>query len=880
MFANNADHPGGLKDCFWAAGSSREGSPIKPSQALGEVPPRRLITGGEPVPRRSIQLAPASPPPPPLHGQGQPCLRPTGQEAGSTAAAAALAAAAPPDFASLLPFLQAPRAGPPLHRHLSLSNCCEHLSLPTSTTLATAGSAVASPRLPSMPSCPVYAFSSMPSSSNSWRALDSAMEGSLPLRGSQKELGASRGRGSPASQAGPATIRKSKYRGVQWEKGCNKWRARIHTDKTRHIGYFDSEEAAAKAWDLAALKHYGLSWKAKLNMPDVTVPLFKQHSQEAPAAGAGPGGKEAGSAQDSTPAPRASRQYRGVQQENKRFKAVVQTKNSKIVVGVFDTAEEAARAYDRESLRLNGRGAITNFPLSDYSPELDRWQEAYFLATATPSPGPLLASPSSLPSPQGLPRAAHAGLGGPGADSGGLVSPRYYAFGGVASEVGGSGGPHCRQGKQPREATGVTRVGQSHLPLGAPGQDLKRPRLAFDGGEVTTPVAPSKLLPSPTLPAGLSEQGPGGTVTGVMQDGDRWKAYLTVDLGSYHTAQDAAKAYARASLWAQGLCGPLPMPLQEALTLAAGAAVDSTAEEAARSGRVQGFRGVVQRPEGYMALLDIGGQPFDLGPFSTAREAAQFYDRYSLLLHGLLAKTNFPPSQYMAPASEVRVLADTVLAVKQEAQHAQQRQQHEQHYGRPQTYSVELGMHSSPQGQHFAAQQCGGQPLRAVQAAQAPRVTGELSKHSSWRPEGQQPQQLEQPSSCGPSHVIFDRDAAVPGSARAGPLATAFRADKGSSPWADHPSRVAVAGCSTSPGGLFSELSGTSQSLTPPKAPLLLDSHCDSPWLPTRPLETCGFAAPEGLAATARGSAALPGMPSLPTDEPMALLANLFIPTD
>ena len=79
-------------------------------------------------------------------------------------------------------------------------------------------------------------------------------------------------------------------------------------------GYFDSEEAAAKAWDLAALKHYGLSWKAKLNMPDVTVPLFKQQSLEAAAApGAGAGGKEAGSAQDSTPAPGA-RQYRGVQQ--------------------------------------------------------------------------------------------------------------------------------------------------------------------------------------------------------------------------------------------------------------------------------------------------------------------------------------------------------------------------------------------------------------------------------------------------------------------------------------------------------------------------------------------------------------------------------------
>ena len=30
--------------------------------------------------------------------------------------------------------------------------------------------------------------------------------------------------------------RKSRFRGVQWDKNSSKWRARIHTDRTRHIG--------------------------------------------------------------------------------------------------------------------------------------------------------------------------------------------------------------------------------------------------------------------------------------------------------------------------------------------------------------------------------------------------------------------------------------------------------------------------------------------------------------------------------------------------------------------------------------------------------------------------------------------------------------------
>ncbi len=65
---------------------------------------------------------------------------------------------------------------------------------------------------------------------------------------------------------GPNRVGSSKYKGVHRRKSCKKFRARItHNGKNIHLGLFESEIDAAKAYDKAAKKYFGSF--AYLNFP-------------------------------------------------------------------------------------------------------------------------------------------------------------------------------------------------------------------------------------------------------------------------------------------------------------------------------------------------------------------------------------------------------------------------------------------------------------------------------------------------------------------------------------------------------------------------------------------------------------------------------------
>ena len=50
----------------------------------------------------------------------------------------------------------------------------------------------------------------------------------------------------------------SGYKGVSWHKGRNKWRAEIRVDGIgKHLGYYDTPEAASKAYCVASATFHG-----------------------------------------------------------------------------------------------------------------------------------------------------------------------------------------------------------------------------------------------------------------------------------------------------------------------------------------------------------------------------------------------------------------------------------------------------------------------------------------------------------------------------------------------------------------------------------------------------------------------------------------------
>lgn len=191
--------------------------------------------------------------------------------------------------------------------------------------------------------------------------------------------------------------RSSVYRGVTrhrwtgrfeahlWDK--NSWNeSQNKKGKQVYLGAYDDEEAAARAYDLAALKYWGPD--TILNFP---ASAYEEETKEME----GQSREEyIGSLRrKSSGFSRGVSKYRGVARHhhNGRWEARIGRVfgNKYLYLGTYATQEEAAMAYDMAAIEYRGLNAVTNFDLSRYIKWLRPGADG-MAAAAAQNPHPML----------------------------------------------------------------------------------------------------------------------------------------------------------------------------------------------------------------------------------------------------------------------------------------------------------------------------------------------------------------------------------------------------------------------------------------------------------------------------------------------------------
>ncbi|KAF7083692.1 hypothetical protein CFC21_087456 [Triticum aestivum] len=183
---------------------------------------------------------------------------------------------------------------------------------------------------------------------------DGAAEAAGGRRKGSTSEGAARAYGAGRAakkKAPPRPEARTEFRGVSRTYG-GKYGARIKHSKlqTRWLGTFDTAEEAARAYDEAAVRLHGA--RAVTNYKQGGVPesvgRAATKKKKKPAA----------------PRPDARTEFVGVsRQPNGKYVAGLwdSGRHKVVAVGRFDTAEEAAGAYDAAAVGMYGAAARTNF---------------------------------------------------------------------------------------------------------------------------------------------------------------------------------------------------------------------------------------------------------------------------------------------------------------------------------------------------------------------------------------------------------------------------------------------------------------------------------------------------------------------------------------
>uniref|UniRef100_A0A2N9IV46 AP2/ERF domain-containing protein n=1 Tax=Fagus sylvatica TaxID=28930 RepID=A0A2N9IV46_FAGSY len=150
-----------------------------------------------------------------------------------------------------------------------------------------------------------------------------------------------------------------RYEAHLWDKNC--WNE--SQNKKGRQGAYDDEEAAAHAYDLAALKYWGHDTILNFPLSTYEDELKEMEGQSKEEYIGSLRRKSSGFS-------RGVSKYRGVARHhhNGRWEARIGRVfgNKYLYLGTYATQEEAATAYDMAAIEYRGLNAVTNFDLSRY----------------------------------------------------------------------------------------------------------------------------------------------------------------------------------------------------------------------------------------------------------------------------------------------------------------------------------------------------------------------------------------------------------------------------------------------------------------------------------------------------------------------------------